>query len=82
MTESVIAQWQQNTRETLRVHLAEYQGQHVIDCRAWYADAAGNKKPGRDGLTVSVRHLRQLAKVLCDALNAAKAQGLLEGGGE
>ena len=53
MTETVIAEWQKNSRETLRVRLDEYQGQRVIDCRAWYADKAGNLKPGRGGLTVS-----------------------------
>ena len=76
----VVAEWPKKSRETLRPQISEYKGQRVIDCRAWYADSAGTKKPERGGLTVSVRHLPQLAKALCDALNAAKARGMLESG--
>ena len=78
-SEIIIAEWQKNSREFLRVRLDEYQGQHVIDLRAWYGDKAGNLTPGRGGLTVSVKHLPQLAKALDDALKAANAYGLLEG---
>lgn len=77
-SETIISEWQKNSRETLRVRLDEYQGQRVICCRAWYVDKDGNKRPGRGGLTISVRHLPQLARALDDALNAAKASGLLE----
>lgn len=77
-SETTIAEWQKNSRETLRVRLDEYQGQRVICCRAWYADKDGNLRPGGGGLTISVRHLPQLAKALNDALNAAKASGFLE----
>ena len=76
----IIAEWQKNSRETLRVQISEYKGQQLIDCRSWYADTNGNLKAGRGGLTISVRHLPQLAKALSDALNAATAQGLLAGG--
>ena len=76
----IIAEWQKNSCETLRVGLDKFLGHRLIDCRAWYADASENKKPGRGGLTISVRHLPQLAKALCDALNADTAQGMLESG--
>lgn len=77
-SETIIAEWQKNSRETLRVRLDEHQGQPVICCRAWYVDKDGNKRPGRGGLTISVPHLPQLAKALGDALITAKASGLLE----
>ena len=80
-SETIIAEWQKNSRETLRVRLDEYQGQHVICCRAGYADKDGNMRPGRGGLTISVRHLPQLAQAQGDALIAAKASGLLESNG-
>ena len=76
----VVAEWPKNSRETLRLQISEYKGQQLIGCRDWYADAYRNKKLGRGGLTISVRHLPQLAKALCDALNAAEAQGMLESG--
>ena len=77
--ETIIAEWQKNSREVLRVRLDEFKGQPVICCRAWYADKNAILRPGRGGLTISVRHLPQLAKALGDALNAATACGLLEG---
>ena len=78
-SETIIAEWQKNSREILRVRLDQYRGQPVICCRAWYADKNGILRPGRGGLTISVRHLPQLAMALGDALNAAIACGLLEG---
>ena len=78
MTETVIAEWQKNSRETWHVRLDDFQSHRVIDCRAWYADVAGNKRPRCGGLTVSVLHLSQLAKALGEALIAAKALGFLE----
>jgi len=82
MTEIVVAEWQKNSRETLRVRLDEYQGQAVICCRAWYTSADGPLKAGRGGLTVSLRHLPALASALAQALDTAKSNCLIapEGG--
>ena len=52
--ETIIAEWQKNSREVLRVRLDEFKGQPVICCRAWYADGNGIQRPGRGGLTISV----------------------------
>lgn len=74
----IIAEWQKNSRETLRVRLDSYQGQAVICCRAWYAGSDGVLKPGRGGLTVSVRHLPALASALAKAMEMASAASLFE----
>ena len=80
MTEPVIiAAWPKNARETLMVRLDSYQGWPVVDQRAWYRDGDGALKPGRSGLTVSVRHLPALADALAKALATAIAAGLIEG---
>ena len=47
-----------------------------------YCDIVGNMKPQRGGLTVRIKHVPKHAKSLGDALNAAEAQGLQEGGGK
>ena len=78
MTETVIAEWQKNSRETLRVKLDEFKGQPVICCRAWYQGADGTLKPGRGGLTVSIRHLPALLIAMSDAYKIALDTGLLE----
>ena len=83
MSEIIIAEWQKNSRETLRVRLDSFKGQPTICCRAWYTGKDGKLKAGLGGLTVSTRHLPALAKALAKALETAKANGLLskDGGG-
>jgi Transcriptional Coactivator p15 (PC4) len=75
--EIIIAEWRKNSREILRVRFDSYKGHAVICVRAWYADNDGILKPGRGGLTVSVRHLPALASALAKAIEMANATGLL-----
>ena len=77
MSEIIIAEWRKNSREILRVRFDSYKGQAVICCRAWYADSDGIQKPGRGGLTVSVRHLPALASALAKAMEMANTAALL-----
>lgn len=75
--EIIIAEWQKNSREVLRVRLDSFKDQAVICCRAWYVGSDGVLKPGRGGLTVSIRHLPQLADALAEAVETAYGAGLL-----
>jgi hypothetical protein len=75
--EFVIAEWQKNSREILRVRLDIFKGEPVICCRAWYRDASGILQPGRGGLTVSTRHLPAILIAMSDALKAAYDKGYL-----
>ena len=79
--EIIIAEWQKNSREILRVRLDTFKGQAVICCRAWYTASDGTLKPGHGGLTVSIRHLPALASALAKAVEAANAARLLEAKG-
>jgi hypothetical protein len=72
-----VAEWPRNSRETLRVTLDRYNGQVVIDCRAWWRHAAGDLRPGRAGLTLSIRHLPTLHEALTEALMKARSAGHL-----
>jgi hypothetical protein len=72
-----VAEWRRNSRETLRVTLDRYNGQVVIDCRAWWCDAAGDLRPGRAGLTFAVKHLPTLHEALAEALTKARSAGHL-----
>lgn len=78
----IIAEWQKNSRETLRVRLDSYQGQAVICARSLYQASDGTLKPGRGGLTVSIRHLPALASAFAKAVDAATTSGLLKTQGE
>ena len=78
----IIAEWQKNSRETLRVRLDSYQGQAVVCARSWYQASDGTFKPGRGRLTVSLRHLPTLASAFAKAVDAATTLGLLKTQGE
>ena len=75
--EIIIAEWRKNSREILRVRFDSYKGQTLICVRAWYADSDGILKPGRGGLTVSIRHLPALASALAKAMDMASVAGFL-----
>ena len=75
----MIAEWPRNSREMIRVRLDVFNGRDVVDVRTWYRSAEGEMKPGRSGLTLSVRHLPALAQALTRALVKARELGLLTG---
>jgi hypothetical protein len=74
----IVAEWQRNSREIIRVALDQYQAREIIDARVWWRDDEGNWRPGRSGLTLSRKHLPALAGGLVDALQRARALGLVE----
>ena len=79
---AIVAQWDRNTREVIRVELAEYNGRPTINVRVWYRDGQ-ELRPTKSGLTLSLKHLPTLASALAVALANAESLGLLsEGGGQ
>ena len=72
-----LAEWPRNSRETVRVRLDLFSGQVVVDCRSWWRDASGELRPGKSGLTLSVRHLPTLAAAVNAALTHARSAGHL-----
>jgi hypothetical protein len=77
----VIAEWDRNAREVVRVALNQYNGRHTIDARTWYHDGA-TLKPGKSGIMLSLKHLPALADAISQALVRAQELGLLNDGGE
>jgi hypothetical protein len=78
----IIAEWPKNGRENIRVSLPKYQSNHTIDLRLWYLAEDGALRPGNKGITVSVKHVRQLATALAEAERRAGELGLLTEGGD
>jgi len=71
---TLIAEFQKNTRERVRVSLTEYGGYKLVDVRAFYEDACtGEWKPGK-GLTLRRELLPNLKKALLLAERAAKSE--------
>lgn len=78
----VIAEWDRNAREIVRVALDQYKGRHTIDVRVWYCDDSGGAlKPGRSGITLALKHLPDLSDAMAKALAQARQRGLLDEGG-
>jgi Transcriptional Coactivator p15 (PC4) len=74
----VVAEWDRNSREVIRLSLDRYNGRDTIDLRSWWRDSDGTLKPGRGGLTLAVHHLPALADGTVDALRRARALGLVQ----
>jgi hypothetical protein len=72
-----LAEWPRNNREMVRVRLDLYNRQVVVDCRSWWRDPKGELRPGKGGLTLSVRHLPALAAAVSAALAHARSSGHL-----
>lgn len=77
----VIAQWDRNAREVIRVALDQYNGHDTVNVRVWYRDGE-TLKPGKTGITVGVKHLAALAEASGKALERARELGLVDDGGE
>lgn len=77
----VVAEWDRNARERVRVEIGQYNGRDTINARVWYWDD-DVLKPGRAGLTLAVKHLPALADAMAKALAKARELGLIEEGGE
>jgi hypothetical protein len=73
----IIAQWELNSRESLRVELHEYRGTQLIGIRKWFAGANGAMAPGKSGINLSLKHLPRLASAVNDALSKARRNGLI-----
>jgi hypothetical protein len=73
----IIAQWELNSRESLRVELHEYRGTQLIGIRKWFAGANGAMAPGKSGINLNLKHLPRLAAAVNDALSKAQKDGLI-----
>lgn len=74
----VVNEWRHNAAEVFRVTLDEYKGVTTIDVRSWWRDAEGNLRPGKNGLTASIKHLDALKSGLEVALDMAINLGLID----
>jgi hypothetical protein len=74
----IIAEWPRNDHEIVRVALDRFNNRYTIDIRSWWRDDRGVFRPGRDGLTLAVKHISALANGLTDALRRAQTFGIIE----
>jgi hypothetical protein len=77
----IVCEWDRHDRERIRVTLDKFNGHNIVSIRNFYRDDAGEMKPGRGGIAMSLRHLKQLVSAINAALAEAQARGLVDGEG-
>jgi hypothetical protein len=73
----LIGEFPANARETARVTLDNFKGHDLVCIRKWYPGDDGGLRPGKDGISVNVRHLPRLAELIAVPLTAAQLSGLV-----
>jgi hypothetical protein len=75
---SIIAEWQVNKRERVRVSIEKFKSVDLINLRKWFsADNDDTLCPGKGGIALNVKHLPKLVDAIVKALAVATAQGLV-----
>lgn len=74
-----VAEFQKNSRDTVRIALEVFKGTPLIAVRVWYRDGSGGLRPGKDGINISIKHLPALADGIAAAAARARALGLIDG---
>lgn len=71
--DEVIAQFEKNATEVVRLSLTEYRGHKLVDIRVYYSDDEGQFRPTKKGVSLAVglyadfqRAVHALEKVLLD----------------
>lgn len=52
--DEVIAQFEKNATEVLRISLTEYRGRQLLDARVYYSDDEGQYRPTKKGVSLAV----------------------------
>jgi hypothetical protein len=73
----VIADFQKNKTEDIKLSLTEYQGHKLIDFRVYYKDKEGESKPTKKGITVNVKFFPELKEAILEAEKILKEKELI-----
>jgi hypothetical protein len=77
----VIAQFEKNSREEVRVSVDHIYGRKVINIRVYYRNEAGEWAPGKQGIALAVERYRDLADAVLQLGEWLKSRHLLPSGG-
>gem|GEM_PF-1329434 len=72
----IVAEWQKNQRETVRVALETFNDRPIVNLRIWYRpEGSDDLRPGKSGLAMGAQHLPALASAINRALEIAVQRG-------
>lgn len=75
--EKLIATFDKNASEEVRVQLREFHGHQLLDMRVYYRpDDGGEPRPTRKGLSVSVNLIPKILDAIQSAMAELRAAGL------
>jgi hypothetical protein len=73
----VVAQFEKNKKEEVRVSVGSFHGRQIINMRVYYKDDDGSMKPGKQGMALSVERYKDLAGAIVQVGEHLKTKGLL-----
>jgi hypothetical protein len=73
----VVGTYEKNSKEEVRVSVDDFHGRQMINIRVFYKSAEGEWLPGRQGISISPEHYRELAEALVKAGEILAARGVL-----
>jgi hypothetical protein len=73
----VVAQFEKNKKEEVRISVGTFQGRRIINLRVYYKDDDGTWKPGKQGLALSVERYKDLVGAVLQVGEHLKANGLI-----
>ena len=74
---AVIATFEKNKKEEVRLSIESYHGRKIINFRVFYKDDTGTWKPGKQGLALAVDRYKDLADAVLRLGQHLKTDGLL-----
>ena len=77
----IVAEFERNGREVVRITLETFKGHKTINIRTWYRDRGGELRPSRSGIAMSIRHLPALAEGITKAFQIAQEVAAFDRGG-
>ncbi|MCS6985638.1 MAG: transcriptional coactivator p15/PC4 family protein [Leptospiraceae bacterium] len=60
----IIAEWDKNKVEKIRISLGKYKGKKLLDIRVWFLTEGNNYAPAKKGIALPVEQLPQLMEAL------------------
>jgi Transcriptional Coactivator p15 (PC4) len=71
-----IQKWKKSKTEEIRIVLSQFKGRNYVSLRVWYYDPeAGDYRPGRTGLNLETRHIKNICKGMKNARKKAASLG-------
>lgn len=73
----VIATFEKNKKEEVRVSLDTFHGKKLINLRVWFKDDDGTMKPGKQGIALGMDRYKDLAGAVLELGQHLKTNGLI-----